>query len=74
MKKATTWVKYKVRCAYDAAHIFDKAFEIEGESEGVPSEVETFCPHCEKRVTVTIDGKAAPNASVLKTFKRFNAE
>ncbi len=50
-------VKYDVQCAFNAEHIFEKVFEIEEGSEDVQSEVETYCPFCDKMVKVTIKGE-----------------
>ncbi len=67
MKKAKR-VLYNVECAYNPEHVFEKVFKIEEGSEAMESEVEAYCPYCEKHVTTTIKGKAAPDESLLKRF------
>jgi hypothetical protein len=41
---------------------------IEAGSEHVQSEVEAFCPFCDKMVTVTVQGKLIPDAALLRKF------
>ncbi len=67
MKKAKR-VLYNVECAYNPDHVFEKVFTIEEESEGMESEVQAYCPYCEKHVTTTIKGKAVPDESLLRGF------
>ncbi len=67
MKKVKR-VLYNVQCAFNPAHVFEKIFTIEEESEGLKSEMEAYCPYCEKHVSITIAGKSEADASILKRF------
>lgn len=60
---------YNVQCAYNSDHIFEKLFTIEENTENVESEVEAFCPHCEKRVSVTVQGRVVPDAELLREME-----
>lgn len=65
-KKKNKKVFYNVQCAFDEKHVFEKALEVEVGSESVESEVDAFCPFCNKMVSITIKGKAAMNTSVMR--------
>ncbi|MFQ5544132.1 MAG: hypothetical protein ACE5FY_07260 [Nitrospiria bacterium] len=60
---------YEVTCAFDETHRFDKAFNIEEGSEQIETEVEAFCPYCNKQVTVCVEGRMVPDATLLRKFK-----
>ena len=70
----TKAVKYRVQCPFDEKHVFEKVFTIEEGSEGLESEVETFCARCDKMVTVTVEGKAFRSETLTRTLKRYNVE
>ncbi|MFQ5589287.1 MAG: hypothetical protein ACE5F7_10655 [Nitrospiria bacterium] len=61
-------ILYEVQCAFDAAHRFEKTFAIETGSEQTETEVEAFCPYCNKQVTVAVEGKVVPDAALLRKF------
>jgi len=61
---------FNVQCAFDEKHIFPKSFDIDEGTENETSEVEAFCPFCKKQVTVTVQGKVAPNESLLRKFNQ----
>jgi hypothetical protein len=66
--KKTQKILYKVQCFYNSDHIFEKAYIIEEGSEASESEVQPFCPFCEKHVKVTIQGKVVPDKDILREF------
>jgi hypothetical protein len=61
-------VLYMVQCAFDPGHEFEKTFIVEEGSAPKETKVEAFCPFCDKRVMVTVKGKAAPDESILRKF------
>ena len=70
-KKQMKKVLYKVQCAYDEKHVFEKVFEIEaGSEENDESRVETYCPHCNQLVTVVVKGKVSPDTTVFRGIER----
>jgi ribosomal protein L44E len=57
-KKQKKKVLYQVQCIHNENHLFEKVFEIEaGSEEKEETEVETYCPYCNKLVTVVVKGK-----------------
>ena len=67
VKKQTKKVLYDVQCVYDVKHVFEKVFEIEaGSEEKEETEVETYCPYCNKLVTVVVKGKVFPDKTVFR--------
>ncbi len=62
---------YAVQCPFDEKHVFDKMFELEEGVDGEPtgSEVDAFCPFCDKMVTVPVIGEAAKNEVLLRRFE-----
>lgn len=69
-KKPREKVVYNVQCIYNDKHLFEKVFEIEtGSEEKEETEVETFCPFCDKLVTVVVKGKVPPNKTVFRGAK-----
>lgn len=69
MKKTYKQV-YRVECAHDKSHVFEKVFVIEAGTEFQDTEVETYCPYCEKQVTVAVQGKIQPDATLLRKFEQ----
>ncbi len=66
-KKKMKKVLYNVQCVYNEKHIFEKIFEIEEGSETIEeSEVETYCLHCDKLVTVVVKGKVLPDTTIFR--------
>lgn len=66
-KKQKKKVLYQVQCVYNKKHVFEKVFEIEEGSEGKDgSEVQTYCPHCDKLVTVVVKGKVLPDTTIFR--------
>ena len=61
-------VLYRVECANNPKHIFDKVFKIEEGTEDQESEMQAYCAQCDDFVTVTIKGKAIPDESILRKF------
>ncbi|MCL6589304.1 MAG: hypothetical protein K6U80_05045 [Firmicutes bacterium] len=58
-------VLYMAQCAFDPEHEFEKSFTVEeGSEQKKAAKVEAFCPFCDKRVTVTVKGKAVPDESI----------
>jgi hypothetical protein len=69
-KKQTKKVLYNVQCVYDEKHVFEKVFEIEaGTEEKEETEVQTYCPYCNKLVTVVVKGKVPPDKTVFRHIK-----
>ncbi len=64
----TKKVVFKVQCAYDETHIFEKALEIKKGTEAKETEVQAYCPFCEKHVDVTVQGKVVPDTELLRKF------
>jgi len=64
--KKTKKVIYKVKCANNPKHIFDKVYKIEKGNENQENEMQAYCPFCDDFVTVTIRGKAVPDESILR--------
>ncbi len=60
---------FRVQCAFDNNHVFDKMLEVEESDEPVISEVETFCPLCGKMVSFNVKGKTVPDSPFLKDFE-----
>ncbi len=70
-KKQMKKVSYNVQCVYDQTHVFEKVFEIEiGSEEKEETEVETYCPLCDKLVTVVVKGKVSPDTTVFRGIER----
>jgi uncharacterized protein with PIN domain len=70
-KKQMKKVLYEVQCAYDEKHVFEKVFEIEaGSEEKEETELETYCPYCNKLVTVVVKGKVPPDTTVFRGIER----
>jgi hypothetical protein len=69
--KITKKLVFNVQCAYNPEHVFEKVFTVEDNTETVESEVQAFCPDCEKKVTVTIKGRVLPDAELLRTIEEF---
>jgi aspartate carbamoyltransferase regulatory subunit len=69
MKKVKK-VVYNVQCAYNPEHIFEKVFEIQEGSEKIDSELEAYCPYCDKFVSIEIQGKPPPD----ELLRKFNIE
>ncbi len=64
---------YHVQCVHDEKHIFEKFFEIEaGSEEKEETEVETYCPYCDKLVTVVIKGKVLADGTIYRGVKKQN--
>jgi hypothetical protein len=64
-------VLYNVQCVYDQKHVFEKVFEIEaGSEEKEETEVETYCPYCNKLVTVVVKGKVPPDKTVFRGIEK----
>jgi hypothetical protein len=61
-------VLYKVTCAFNPSHIFEKEFEIKEGAETVPTKVEAYCPFCDKKVTVTVNGIVEPDEDIHRSF------
>lgn len=66
-KKKTKKISYDVQCVYDRNHVFKEEFQIVVGSEAyTESEVEIYCPQCEKLVTVVIKGQIMPDKPVYR--------
>ena len=66
--RKTRKVVYNVQCSYNVDHVFEKAFDVEKGSEDKQTQIETFCPFCEKIVKITVQGKVALNTELLREF------
>ncbi len=66
--RRTAKVVFKVQCAYDENHIFEKVLNIEESAEDEETEVQAYCPFCEKHVNVVVQGRVAPDAELLRKF------
>ena len=64
-------VLFNVQCQSDPKHIFEKVFELEENRErpGKETEVDAFCPYCNKIVEVTVKEKAPLNEEIIKRFE-----
>ncbi|HEX9655132.1 MAG TPA: hypothetical protein VGA99_15605 [bacterium] len=65
--KKTKKVVYHVQCAFDPKHVFEKVIEIVEGTENKQSQVEAYCPLCDKFVTVTVQGET-PTTKTLRKF------
>jgi hypothetical protein len=61
--------RYRVQCAVNAKHVFDKVFEVDESGEPKETEVETFCPICGEMVTIMVKGEPILNENLLRRFK-----
>jgi len=69
-KKKTKKILYRVQCVYNEKHIFEKSFEIEeGSEDKEETEVQTYCPQCNKLVTVVVKGKIPPDFMGSRIFR-----
>jgi uncharacterized protein with PIN domain len=69
-KKQKKKVLYQVQCVYNENHLFEKVFEIEdGSEEKEETEVENYCPYCNKLVTVVVKGKVPLDKTVFRDIK-----
>lgn len=59
-------VSYMIQCAYNPAHTFEKVFKIEESSGGVTTEIDTYCPYCNKEVKVTVKGRVSPDKTIFR--------
>ncbi len=66
--RQTKKVVFKVQCAYDESHIFEKVLEIEEGTEDKETEVQAYCPFCEKHVDVTVQGRVVPDTELLRKY------
>ena len=73
-KKKTIKVTYMVQCAYDENHKFEKVFEIEEGTEQTFSNVQAYCPECDKMVEVTVQGKVIPDENILRMFEELKQQ
>jgi hypothetical protein len=64
-------VLFTVQCRFDPGHSFEKVFELEENRErpGKETEVDAFCPYCNKIVEVTVKEKAPLNEEIIKRFE-----
>ena len=66
--KKTKRVAYQVQCAYDSEHLFEKVLEVEVGSENRETDIETYCPFCNKQVEFTIKGEPPRDQVILRKF------
>ncbi|MCK5056078.1 MAG: hypothetical protein KAT34_05445 [Candidatus Aminicenantes bacterium] len=66
--KKTKPVFLNVQCAFDKSHIFPKSFTVEEGGQSVESEVDVYCPFCNKLVVVKIKGELPSSESILRKF------
>lgn len=70
-KPKTKSVIYTIQCDRDPAHEFDREFIIvEGSEDTHVSDAQIYCPHCERLLTVKINGKIASDTGVFRSAKR----
>lgn len=67
-------VRYNIQCAYDEKHVFEKIFLVEEGSEEIDSDVEAYCPFCDKMVKITIKGKVVPDEYTLRILEKFKQQ
>jgi len=60
-------IKYKVQCANNPEHIFEKVVDIIKGTENTESEIQAYCPFCDEFVDITIQGQPSPD-SILRKF------
>ncbi len=62
--------RFTVQCPFNENHIFDKVFTLEEgiDPEPTHSEVEAFCPWCDKMVTITVTGEAEKNETLFRAL------
>lgn len=69
-KKKTTTVSYDVQCVHNRAHVFKKDFEIEeGSESSEETEMDVYCPECQKLVTVAVKGKIPPDKTIYRSIE-----
>jgi hypothetical protein len=61
-------IVHRIQCAHNEEHIFDKAFEIKDGPVTKETEIQTYCPFCDKSVTVRIKGEVLADKEVLRTY------
>jgi hypothetical protein len=61
-------VVYKVQCAFNPEHFFEKAFTVEEGTENAKTRAEAYCPYCDKMVSVTIHGKLVLDKELIRKF------
>ncbi len=62
---------FSVQCPIDKSHVFDKTFELEEGVDPDPlgTELDTFCPFCNRMVTIKVTGDAIKNEYLLRRFR-----
>ena len=59
-------IKYKVLCANNPEHIFEKVVDIIEGTENTESEIQAYCPYCDDFVDITIQGELPPDTILRK--------
>ena len=54
-------IKFKVQCANNPEHIFEKVIEIVAGTENTETELQAYCPFCDEFVDITIQGEPSPD-------------
>jgi len=67
--KKTKKVVYAMQCQSNPEHILEKVIEIEEGSEKFETEIEVYCPKCDKYVKASVQGKLVPNQDILRKFE-----
>jgi hypothetical protein len=69
-------VLFNVQCPADPGHIFEKVFELtEGQDRPEKeTDIEAFCPYCNKIVPVTVNEKTPLDEEILKRFAEQDKE
>lgn len=61
-------IVHKIQCAHNEDHIFEKAFNIEDGKVTEETEIQTYCPFCNKSVTVMVKGAVIPDEKLLRKY------
>ncbi len=70
-RKSVKQMIFMVQCPFDETHLFERKVDIEEGSDDRPaeSEVEAYCPFCDKMLTVKVTGKPDRNTIFYRKFK-----
>ncbi len=66
--KKTKKVVYEIQCQSNPEHILEKVIEIEEGSEKFETEIQAYCPKCDKYVKAIVQGKLVPDQDILRKF------
>ena len=61
-------IVHKIQCAHNEEHIFEKAFNIKDGPVKEETDIQTYCPFCNKSVTVRVKGEVVPDKKILRKY------